>query len=301
MNVDPALTPEERREARVQYLIAQAAQAGTHLTAEDYAHENIDEHMQEEYMTDEQIARLEEYENKIRERAAATRPPPLEPAANHSQPLREDAQDAVPNIVRYDGIIGGGISDELKAQLVAYAPIERLIALVSSWRIQQREFPSHEAFTAQVVRFGCTCIMHPTNKEGGVCEYTLDAYYEKKKEDAEKKRRRQREVRTATSVARMAARMSGIARSANTRTPVSMASDEVDDDEDARKRALRAAQGGDGSLFTPSSIEFVELDEIPAFADDHAQMRVTLRKLPGPGRGSLVVESLSFVVREVEY
>lgn len=286
----------------MQYLIAQAAQAGNHLTAEDYAHEDIDEHMQEDYMTDEQIARLEEYENKIRERAAATRPPTPEPPDPQPSQQHEDLQDAVPNIVRYDNIIGGGISDELKAQLVAYAPIERLIALVSSWRIQQREFASHEAFTAQIVRFGCTCIMHPTNKEGGVCEYTLDAYYEKKKEDAEKNRRRQREVRTATSVARMAARMSGIARTTNTRIPMNLATDEeVDDEEDARKRALRIAQGGDGSLFTPSSIEFVELDEIPAFADDHAQMRVTLRKLPGHGRNTLVVESLSFVVREVEY
>ncbi len=299
--MDPAydyLTPEERREARVQYLISQAATHGVRMTSADYEHEDVDELVDTDYMTQQQIAKLEEYEKKIKARAEATRPPPLQGTSN--APVLTEDPNPTPNIVRYDNIIAGGISDDLKTQLVGYAPVERLISLVSSWRIQQRGFRSHEAFTGQLARFGCTCIMRPTGTDGGMCEYTLDAYYEQKKKDAEKKRRAQKEVRTATSVARMAARMAGIARSANTRVPMSIASEEQDDDEDARQRALRAAQGGgDGPLFTPSSIEFVELDEIPAFADDHVQMRVKLRKVPG--ESVLVVETVEFVVREVEY
>jgi hypothetical protein len=299
---DAAMSQAERREAKIEFLIEQAKESGDHLTREDFEHEDVDDLLDESYMTDEQIAKLEEYENKARERMAALHPPvatPLNPAPREAGHTYVAPTDGCPNVVREDAIFSGRLSEQLMTQLVAYAPVERLIALVGSWRIQERRFASHEAFTAQLTRFGCTCITRPANKNGGLCEYTLDAYYQQKKEDAAKKRRRQKEIRTATSVARMAARMSGIVRAADSRAPMNAGGSDSDDDETARERAMRAAGGSDGSLFTPNNAEVVELDEIPAFADDHVQMQVKLRRVPGSSE--LVVEDLRFVVRDVEY
>jgi hypothetical protein len=298
------LSRDEKRTLHRKFLFEQAAGLGMELRQEDYEHEDMDEELDRFCMSDEQIRKIQENERKLIRRvvevseAAALEPAPRrakkQPQAQPNAPQRK-THEPVPNVVRDDDAIRSGVSDELKTRLMAYAPVERIYALVCSWRLKGQVFHDVEHFSGQLVRFGCTCITKPDGVDGGTCEYTLDAYYQTKKEEAEKKRMRRKEIRTAKSVARQVARISTLLRNADPNAPMIVGDDE--DDETLRDRALATATGN-ASSFSQNMETLEEIDVAP-FADDHVQLIVDLRRRPG--RAGLLVHDAHFVVRDVVY
>lgn len=303
------LTRNERRELHKQFLYAQARDVGINLRPEDYEHEDLDEELDQFCMSDEQIRNIKENERRLirrvvevteaEDRARALRPQYHEPMTGvYDDPepsTRSQPYSSVPNVVRLDNCVRSEVSDELKMRLMAYAPVERIYALVSSWRLKQSTFENVAHFSGQLVRFGCTCITKPEGIDGGICEYTLDAYYQTKKDEAEKKRQRRKEIRTAKTVAKTVTRIGTLLRNMDVNAPMIVG--EGEDDEVLRERAYATATGNTSS-FTQNT-EVLEEQDVPPFADDHVQLVVELGKAQGESR--LVIRDAYFVVRDVVY
>lgn len=282
-----------------------AAKLGQELRREDFEHDELDEGEDDLFLTDKQIARMLEKEKEVRARLEEQykKNPPKK--TKKKQPQREPSPPpipvsqmtgvAIPNVIVDDDAIQSGVSDALKAQLIAYAPVERLYSLVMSWLLSKKQFDAPGTLSGQLVRYGCTCIAFPTDPEGGICRYSMDTHYEKKKEDAENARRKRKEMRTAKGVAKRAARMSKLAKLADMHAPATLGDEE---DDDPRRHALRIAMGG-MDLSSQSSADFVEPDEVPAFADDHVQLVVKLSK--PRDQEYFVVASVHCEVGDVEY
>ncbi len=280
LRVDAAMVPgkdwdklsrEDQRQMRVDYCMREATQLGINLTRDDFEHVDIEKDLPELYMTDAQIKKIMAAERRFVERQPT--PPKPEP------PRAPEPVHASHNVVRLDKAIRSAVSDALKQRLVAYAPIERLYSMISAWRYQEREFASAKMLLAHLERFGCTCITQNVNDLGGTWQFSMDIYYHKKKEDAQKKKQRRKEVRTALKVARNTQRISTLRRHA-----AGAGSDESGSDEEFdSSRALAAARGGLEMPEPPSATgtgasDVVDQDEIAAFADDHAQLVVEMRR-----------------------
>jgi hypothetical protein len=287
------LTREERRQMRVEFLMGEAKRLGMDLAPEDFEHEDYVEDLEDVYMTEEQIKKMREVEEAfMARRPVAPAPPPRVPEPVHT----------VCNVVRLDNVIRTAVSDALKERLIAYAPIERLYSLIASWRMQRVVFDTAADFGGHMARYGCTCIKKTTGDKAETWEFSLDMYYQQKKEDAEKKRNRQKEVRTALRAARMAQRMETLR--AQVQGDIPTAGSDSEDEKFDISAALDAAAGPHGRAANvprpPKSTESIECDEIPAYADDHVQLIIRLLRRKPPKEGVRVADG-HFVVRDTAY
>jgi hypothetical protein len=175
------------------------------------------------------------------------------------------------NVVTRDNALHANLADEMKDTLLMFEGVELTYMLVSSWKIQRREFASADVLVNELRMRGLSLV--DKRVDGGACvlSFSLDLHYEEKMRELAEYQEQKKEHALTMQIAAAAEYYTDLQAAANS---------EEYGTSGAQPSGSRPHDGGrryfdDGDddhtmgVGAQASTNYVDMDDIPGYVDDH--------------------------------